>query len=56
MMFVDAATDIDAEERAAFVTDMSVVVGGLFSKDNPSQDHMTLLVNTAAGVRYNGDS
>jgi len=55
-MFLDAATDIDAEERAAFVTDMSVVVGGLFSKESPAEDHMTLLVNTAAGVRYDGDS
>lgn len=48
--FLKAATELEAQERAAFVTDMSVVVGSLFSKDNPAGDHLTLLAETAAGI------
>lgn len=51
-MFLDAASELEAEERASFVTDMSVVVGSLFSKEDPAGDHLELLRETAAGVKH----
>lgn len=54
LMFVDAVTQIEAEERTHFVTDMSVVVGSLFAKESPMTEHIGLLQDLAAGAK-NGD-
>lgn len=51
-MFVEAARETEAEERTAFVTDLGVVVGSLFSKESPIQEHMELLIETALGVKH----
>lgn len=55
MLALHAAEELEAEERLAFVTDMSVVVGSLFpgkGQDPPSIEHVYLLSNIAAGVVY----
>lgn len=44
--------ETEAEERMAFVTDLAVVVGSLFSKDSPVKEHMDLLIETAAGIKH----
>lgn len=44
--------ETEAEERTAFVTDLAVVVGSLFSKDSPIKEHMNLLIETAAGIKH----
>lgn len=54
LMFVDAVKQIEAEQRLNFVTDMSVVIGSLFSKDNPVREHNGLLLDQIAGAK-NGD-
>ena len=51
LMFVDAVKQIEAEERIAFVTDMTTVVGSLFSKESPVREHIGLLKDLAAGAK-----
>lgn len=55
-MALDAARELDADERIAFVSDMSVVVGSIFSKENPVEEHMELLTDIAAGVKKHGEA
>lgn len=47
----DAAEQISAAERAAFVVDMSAVVSGIFAKkgSNPVGKHLDLLGGVASG-------
>lgn len=55
MMFLNAATQVDAMERGSFVVDLSVVVGSLFSKKNPAGEHLELLNESAAGIKSDGN-
>jgi hypothetical protein len=49
LIFLDAVERLEAVSRACFVTDMGVVVGSLFSKDNPLGTHLDSLRKTANG-------
>lgn len=55
MMALRGVEAVDAADRLDFVSDMSAVVGSLFSKDSPIADHVSSLVNASAGVIDNGD-
>lgn len=53
-LFLNAEMQLEASERSAFVTDLSVVVGSLFGDgkgESPAVTHLDLLTNTAVGVR-----
>jgi len=54
LMFVDAVEKIKASARVAFVTDMTTVVGSLFSKESPVTEHIGLLLDLVAGAK-NGE-
>lgn len=43
VIFLDAAEQIEAEERTNFVVDMAAVVGSLFSKESPIKSHLEAL-------------
>lgn len=51
LVFLDAVEETEAQERLDFVSDISVVVGSLFSKDSPITDHITGLLYSAAGAK-----
>ena len=51
MLCLKSAEQNEAAERLSFVSDMSAVVGSLFSKDCPVNDHIDSLVNASAGVK-----
>ncbi len=48
---LDAVEQILASERAAFVSDMSAVVAGMFAKKgtNPTKEHLDLLHSVTRG-------
>lgn len=48
---LDAVAEIEAQERLDFVSDMTAVVGSLFSKESPVADHVASLSDAAAGVK-----
>lgn len=53
-LFLNAASQLDATNRAGFVTDMSVVVGSLFGGGkgaSPASTHMDLLMDASVGVK-----
>lgn len=55
MIFLDAVEQLDAEARIGFVTDMTAVVGSLFSKDPIVSEHLDSLRNAQLGVRDGSD-
>lgn len=55
MASLQAIEQNEASERLNFVSDLSVVVGSLFSKDSPISDHIASLVNISVGVKTDGD-
>jgi len=55
MASLQAIEQNEASERLDFVSDLSVVVGSLFSKDSPISDHIASLVNTSVGVKPDGN-
>lgn len=56
LMFLEAASELEADQRMSFVTDMTVVVGSLFSKDAPVAEHMNLLADTVSGVKSGNEA
>lgn len=51
VIFLDAAEQIEAEQRIAFVTDVATSIGQLFNKDPIVQDHLDLLRAVTQGAR-----
>ena len=51
LMFLDAAAQLEADQRMAFVTDMTVVVGSLFSKQSPVAEHLDLMAHTVSRAK-----
>lgn len=49
LIFLDAVERLEAVSRQCFVTDMGVVVGSLFSKENPLGTHLDSLRKIANG-------
>lgn len=52
-MVLDAVHELEADERAAFVVDMGIVVGSLFDETGSFDKHLTSLTDAASGVKSN---
>lgn len=51
VLFLDAAQQIEAEERTNFVVDISTAIGQLFNKEPIVQTHLDLLNEIKDGVK-----
>lgn len=49
VIFLDAAEQIEAAERIAFVADLTSVVGSLFSKESAVGKHLDVLEGIVTG-------